>query len=644
MTGRRISRACATGSAAFLRSLQERASAQVFNLGNGLLYAGNPFTGLLGYHCGAFLSHSKFVDNDCIVVNTNDIMRTTQELSPSAAHLALHTERLGPLPLVNSFIRRMGLEEILDSYVPTDDRRCTFSHAKALGVLLRSIIVEREPIYRQQETVTGFAAGLFGIPADQMERLSDDRIGRALDHLFGADRAAMLTEMVVTVAERFEVEFDQLHNDSTSISFCGQYRNANGRTLNGRSAPAIVHGFSKDHRPDLKQLLFILSVTADGIPASFRCADGNTNDSVTHIDTWNTLRSVTGRSDFLYVADSKLCSTENMRYIHSQGGRFVTVMPRSRKEDGLFREWMQSNTPDWQCVWDRPNCRYAQGPNDRWHVFQPEQPSSELWTITWVWSELLTLRQRARRQRNIVGAIQEFNTLHQRLLNARARLRGAKEIDERVQEILERHFVTRYIKVSRVIREEHEFKQTRRGRPGPDTAYRKVTHSRFDIQWVIDAALVNYDERTDGIYPLISNDRHLGPSATLEAHKGQPKIEKRFEQIKTVHEIAPVYLKNEGRIEALFTLYFLALLVQALIERELREAMKRAHIEVLPIYPEQRNCRHPTTEQVLRMFSLAQRNRLMNGQETIKCFDAELTPLQRQVLKLLSVPESEYRC
>jgi transposase len=644
MAGRWISGTCATGAAAFFCALEDCSRAQVFNLGDRFLDAGNPFASLPGDRFGAFLSHSKFVDIGVIVVNNNDNMRARQELSPSTAHLALHSERLGPLPLVNSFIRRMGIEEILESYVPTDDRRCVVSHAKALGVLLRSIIVEREPIYRQQEIVAGFASGLFGIPADQMDRLSDDRIGRALDRLFEADRTAMLTEMVVTVAERFDVEFDQLHNDSTSISFCGQYRNANGRTLNGRTAPAIVYGFSKQHRPDLKQLLFILSVTADGIPASFRCADGNTSDSVTHIDTWNTLRSVTGRSDFLYVADSKLCSLENMRYIHSQGGRFVTVMPRSRKEDSLFREWMQTNTPEWQLVWDRPNPRYADGPNDRWHVFQPEQPSSELWTITWVWSELLTLRQRARRTRNIAAAVQELDALRQRLANARARLRGAKEIDERVEEILERHFVTRYLKVSRVIQEAHEFKQARRGRPGPDTAYRKITHRRFNIEWTIDLAAVSYDERTDGMYPLISNDKHLGPKAVLEAHKGQPKIEKRFEQVKTVHEIAPVYLKNEGRIEALFTLYFLALLVQALIERELRAAMKRAEIAALPIYPEQRSCRHPTTEQVLRLFSLAQRHRLINDGQAFKCFDAELTALQRLILKLLSVPDSAYRC
>jgi hypothetical protein len=60
---------------------------------------------------------------------------------------------------------------------------------------------------------------------------------------------------------------------------------------------------------------------------------------------------------------------------------------------------------------------------------------------------------------------------------------------------------------------------------------------------------------------------------------------KRFEQIKTVHEIAPVFLKNEARIEGLFTLYFLALPVQALIERELRLAMKREKIRQLPLYP-----------------------------------------------------------
>ena len=384
-------------------------------------------------------------------------------------------------------------------------------------------------------------------------------------------------------------------------------------------------------------------VTVDGVPAAFRCTDGSTGDSVTHIDTWNTLRTVADRPDFLYVADSKLCSYENMPYIHRAGGRFVTLMPRTRQEDGQFRKWIQTQTPDWQLAWDRPNPRRRDGPRDRWYVFQPPVPSIEAWPITWLWSTLLTLHHGARRPRQISAAGEELETLHQRLIKAKARLRGAKEIDQRVEHILERYHVGRYLKVQRVVRAEHSFKQTQRGRPGPHTAYRKITRRRFDIEWSIDQAAVAYDEKSDGMYPLLSNDRRLTAVQILEAHKGQPTIEKRFEQVKTVHEIAPVYLYNEGRIEALFTLYFLALLVQALIERELRLAMKRDGLNELPIYPEQRDCRRPTAEQVLRLFSLAQRHRLTQAEHTVQLFDAPLTDLQRQVLILLNIPDPAYR-
>src|ERR1700680_1447059 len=105
-------------------------------------------------------------------------MSSPQKLSPPKARFILHSERLGPLPLVNHFIDRIGLESLLDRHVPSDTR-CAVPHARALGVLLRSIIVEREPIYRQQETVHGFAPALFRLAAVEMERLGCDRIGRA---------------------------------------------------------------------------------------------------------------------------------------------------------------------------------------------------------------------------------------------------------------------------------------------------------------------------------------------------------------------------------------------------------------------------------------------------------------------------------
>jgi hypothetical protein len=342
--------------------------------------------------------------------------------------------------------------------VPTNDRRCVVRHASALGVLLRSILIEREPIYRQQETVHGFAPGLFGLSAEEMAHVSDDRIGRALDRLFDADRSALLTETVVSLARTFGLSFAELHNDSTSVRLCGQYRAAKGRRLRARTAPAIAYGFSKDHRPDLKQLLFILTVSGDGgVPVHFRCADGNTSDSRTHLETWETLRTITGRADLLYVADSKLCSRDNLNHIHRAGGRFVTVMPRSRLEDAEFRQSIQTLAPSWERVWDRVNPRDRDGPRDCWYVHEAELPSAEAWRVIWVWSTLLTLHQQARRRRQIAAATQELTALRERLRGARARLRGAAPIDLQVTEILERYHVGRYLNVQRVVREEHRF-------------------------------------------------------------------------------------------------------------------------------------------------------------------------------------------
>lgn len=144
-------------------------------------------------------------------------------MSDTQAHLHeetrfnLQIERLGPLPLINHFIERVGIQQALARHIPSDTR-CTVTHATALGVLLRSIIVEREPIYRQQETVHGFASGMFGVSAEEMAHLSDDRLGRALDRLFDADRAALLTEIVLCVGERFGVRFDELHNETVRRS------------------------------------------------------------------------------------------------------------------------------------------------------------------------------------------------------------------------------------------------------------------------------------------------------------------------------------------------------------------------------------------------------------------------------------------
>jgi transposase len=216
------------------------------------------------------------------------------------------------------------------------------------------------------------------------------------------------------------------------------------------------------------------------------------------------------------------------------------------------------------------------------------------------------------------------------------------EIQGRIEEILSEHKVARYLMVELLRDEQHLFRQARRGCPGPNTCYVRKTRKFWRLRWRIDEETIAYDRKSDGMYPLLTNERTLTDTQVLEAHKRQPTIEKRFEQTKTVFEIAPVLLKNEGRIEALFFVYFLALLVQALIERELRRAMQREGIDELPLYPEERTTQRPTAGQILRLFSLTQRHILQHDGVNIRSFDPELTDLQQQILALLKVPVSTY--
>ncbi len=214
--------------------------------------------------------------------------------------------------------------------------------------------------------------------------------------------------------------------------------------------------------------------------------------------------------------------------------------------------------------------------------------------------------------------------------------------EERAHKILRRHKVLQYFRYWTYEHESSQFRQERPGRPGRGTKYVKEIEKRWSVSYEINTIAIEYDKKSDGMYPLLSNDRELSAAQAFEAHKRQPKLEKRFEQLKSVHEIAPVFLKNEGRIEALFFVYFLALLVQALIERQMRLAMEKEGIEELPLYPEERKSKHPTAELILKLFSHLQCNVLSSNGTEFKRFHPELTELQAQVLKLLGVAENGF--
>ncbi len=177
---------------------------------------------------------------------------------------ALSSQALGALPIVDAFLARMRVGELLGRVLGAADARVTLAPAKAIGALIRNLCVSREPVYALGEWAAPFDPALLGLAGDEVALLNDDRVGRALDQLFDADRASLLTALMLGVIAEFGIDCSQLHNDSTSITLTGAYRSADGHQRAGKPTPAAAHGHNKDHRPDLKQLLLILTVSADG--------------------------------------------------------------------------------------------------------------------------------------------------------------------------------------------------------------------------------------------------------------------------------------------------------------------------------------------------------------------------------------------
>jgi len=246
--------------------------------------------------------------------------------------LALETRWIGGLPLVNDLRRRLTVARLLARVLPPRGR---VSPATALGVLLRTIVLnDRQPIDSHAEWAARAEPWLIGVREGEAGFLHDDRVGGALDRLFDADRAALLTALVRGAIREFAIDLDQLHNDSTTLTLTGEYTAADGREVRGKPTVRVTYGPNKDPRPDLQQLLFVLTVSADGaVPVHSRALDGNTNDSTTHIETWETLRRLSGRPDFLSGADCTLGSKPTLAHIDKPHGRFITVLPRNRRED-----------------------------------------------------------------------------------------------------------------------------------------------------------------------------------------------------------------------------------------------------------------------------------------------------------------------
>ncbi len=403
-------------------------------------------------------------------------------------------------------------------------------------------------------------------------------------------------------------------------------------------------GHNKDHRPDLKQLLFSLTVSRDGaVPIHYKAFDGNITDDKTHIQIWENLRRIAGRSDFIYVADSKLCTREQMNYITKEGGRFITVLPETRKECGWFKNWLRKHPIDWQELLRKPNHRRPQSSEHIYWGFESPMPSGEGYRIIWILSSQKQDQDAQNRQRKIDKTIMALDKLKGKV--GTRKWKTKEQISKAVEDIFEKHSSGDLFEWKMVSQEIETYKQKGKGRPGNKTEYVKIVKQIWTFEAMPNWIKINEVALTDGMFPLISNlydNKNFSMKEILLKYKFQPYVEKRHQQFKSIFEVAPVFLKLIHRIEALMFIYFIVLLLNALIEREIRSSMRREEIDVLPLYPEERECKYPTTNRIISIFSDIRRHVLLDKDRVMKCFYDPIHDLHRTLLLLLGVSKKYY--
>jgi hypothetical protein len=243
-------------------------------------------------------------------------------------------------PIIQTYIQKLKIAELIGSYIQ-QDHRIKLPVEQTLCVLIHNILTTPMPMYEIAAWMAPLDENCLGLDPSEAQRIQDDRVGQALERFYRGRHKDVFFHLALRAIKVFQLQCSQIHQDTTTVTFAGKYA--------GWDVPELLtHGVNKDHRPDLKQLVLGLSVTADGaVPLVHKIYDGNQTDDRLHPENHQRLRQLLKGSDFIYVADCKLATADNLHRISSCGGRFVSVMPRTWKEDAHFRQCVREGKVQW---------------------------------------------------------------------------------------------------------------------------------------------------------------------------------------------------------------------------------------------------------------------------------------------------------
>ena len=240
---------------------------------------------------------------------------------------SVRVERLDHLGLIASTIKDLGLIDMIDARLAPNEQEVLTPGEAVAGMILNGLGFANKPLTLTPQFFANKPLDLLfrqGVHAEMFNRF---KLGRTLDelHTYGCD--VLFSELALAVCAHEGIAQRFHHLDTTSFSLNGDYVPASDE-----QAIHITHGYSKDHRPDLKQAVLELMVSQDGgVPMASKCWDGNASDSQIFKERAQALVTTFARSETprYLVADAKLYSEDSAVHLAKLG--FLTRIPATLK-------------------------------------------------------------------------------------------------------------------------------------------------------------------------------------------------------------------------------------------------------------------------------------------------------------------------
>src|SRR5829696_1250921 len=481
----------------------------------------------------------------------------------------IEVQDIDHLGIVAGIIDETGLVEEIDRRVGTHPQEHLSCGRAVKAMILNGLGFLSAPLYLFEEFFSGKATEHLIGPGVKPEHLNDDRLGRVLDKLSDAGLTEVFVGVASKASERLAVpEPRSVHLDATSFHRHGRYddddEDDEGREL---EEIRITHGYSREHRPDLRQFVVNLMSTGDGgIPLFFRVADGNQTDQAVFAEILKDFRARVDL-DALFVADAALYGAENLA---SLGGlRWVCRVPKTLAE--ARRVLAETSTEAFVQSAAHEGYRMARVRSEHGGVQQR-------WLV--IHSEELQKAARERLERRLLRRERELDAQLKRFLLARKISFACRaDAEEAVETFAAEHLAKGYYRLAVDPPPEivEEVRYGKPGRPAKGTEPEEIRYRVAKVEVERDEAAIEEELERSGRYILATNvldGEELTDDRLLAEYKGRYTIEEGFRFLKDpLFFASSLFVKTARRVAAIAMVMGLCLLVYALGERSLREAL-----------------------------------------------------------------------